>query len=62
MSYQYVETLSDDAAKRYEQKLNVVGLRECPYRSPADQWLHIPKQWPEIQYHDVYHYLINFPG
>jgi len=62
MSYDYIDTLPSDAARRYREKLSAVGLSECVFRSPADQWSDDPKQWPDVHYHDVYHYLINFPG
>jgi len=62
MAYEYIDTLDANALHRYKAKLATAGLSECPFRSPADQWRDNPKEWPEVQYHDVYHYLINFPG
>ena len=57
-----MDTLSGEGVEQYTDKLTTIGLQECPFQSPADQWLADPKQWPEILYYDVYHYLINFPG
>jgi len=62
MSYNYMESLSDDALTRYKNKLEVVGLSQRPYKLPADVWLNDMKQWPEVTFHDLYLYLTSFPG
>ena len=62
MSYEYFNTLNDDSRTRYLQKLETVKLKECPYRLPADVWKDNPALWPELEYPEVYDYLINTPG
>ena len=62
MSYSYQEELPAEAAVRYKKKLDLVGLDQCPFKYSGDTWINNPNQWPEIMYHDVYNYLIKFPG
>lgn len=33
----------------------------CPYKFPADDWKDEITEWPPLQYHDLYHYLIKTP-
>ena len=58
----YLSSLKADSKPRYRQKLDLVGLKDCPYCLPADIWCDNPVQWPEIDYPDIYDYLINTPG
>ena len=62
MSYEYFNTLNDESRTRYLQKLETVKLKEYPYRLPADTWKDNPTLWPELEYPEVYDYLINTPG
>ena len=62
MSYEYFNTLNDESRTRYLQKLETVKLKEYPYRLPADTWKDNPTLWPELEYPEVYDYLINVPG
>ena len=62
MSYEYFDSLSDEARRRYLEKLELVELSQCPYQLPADVWVDNPKLWPNIEYPDIYEYLINTPG
>jgi len=62
MNVDYFSFLKDDARSRYLEKLDIVGLNECPYRLPADIWKEDPTNWPDIEYPDIYEYLINTPG
>ena len=50
MSYEYFDELQDEAKSRYKKKLEAVGLNECPYRLPANDWVNDPTKWPEIDY------------
>lgn len=58
----YWKNLEINAQTRYQQKLNIIGLSECPYDFPADSWINNPTEWPEIQWPDVYSYLVETPG
>lgn len=62
MSYSYFDSLDGEARTRYQKLIKVAKLQECPYRLPADVWINDPTKWPEIEYPDVYDYLINTPG
>eukprot|EP00795_Rhopilema_esculentum_P017045 gene17045-8556_t len=62
MAYEYITGLNAEARNQYLQKLEAINLRECQYRLPADAWLNNPTQWPNIEYPNIYDYLINTPG
>ena len=62
MSYSYQETLNGESLSRYKAKLSVVNCKECPYKLPAGVWENNPCMWPDLQYGDVYSYLIESPG
>ena len=62
MSYDYLDSLDTEARNRYLHKLRAIGLKDCPYRLPADAWMNDPTQWPDIECPDIYDYLINTPG
>lgn len=62
MSYGYIKSLDSASHGRYIQKLQSVGLDECPYDFPADKWINDPTHWPEVQYPDIYSYLVETPG
>ena len=61
MSYDYVDSLPPEDKGRYLTKLGLLGLDKCPFQLPADRWINDPKQWPKIEYSDVYLYLIKSP-
>lgn len=62
MSYKYYEELTTDAKLRYDDKLQALGLKECPYKLPAGAWINDPTKWPSIEYGDIHNYLIESPG
>ena len=62
MSYNYIDSLSIEDRKRYDAKLAAIGLRECPFRLPADAWVDEPTQWPDVQFPDLVMYLISSAG
>ena len=62
MNPDYFSSLTADSKARYRQKLDLVELTDCPYCLPADIWCDNPVHWPEIEYPDIYNYLINTPG
>lgn len=57
-----MDGLPSEAKVRYKEKLTLVGMNDCPYRLPADVWVDDPTQWPDLEYPDLYHYLIDSPG
>ena len=62
MATSYIEGLDTKTRERYTNRLSVVGIEGCPYRIPGDKWINDPKGRPEVQYPDIYHYLIDNPG
>ena len=62
MMFGYTKTLDNQAKARYDQKVSVIGLKDCPYDLPADSWVNNPTKWPEVQWPDVYSYLVETPG
>ena len=62
MSYEYFNTLNDESRTRYLKRLEFAKLKEYPYRFPADTWKDNPTLWPELEYSEIYDYLINTPG
>ena len=62
MAYEYSEGLDKIARERYKTKLAAAGLAICPYKLEAGQWQNDPTKWPDVQYPDIYSYLIDTPG
>ena len=56
-------TIDDNKAKkRFQEKLDAVGLDVSPYDIPADLWIDDPSKWPDLEWPEVHDYLINTPG
>ena len=62
MSFEYQENLSKSAGERYNLKLEASSLVQCPYKYPAGDWKNDPTKWPNLQWPDVFTYLIDTPG
>ena len=62
MSFDYFSSLDQEAKLRYVRKLNAIKMTECPYRLPADAWKNDPTKWSDVEYPDIFDYLINEPG
>ena len=62
MSYEYSEKLNSVARERYLAKLQAAGLESCPYKEEAGRWINDPTKWPDVQYPDIYCYLVETPG
>ena len=62
MSYEYIDGLDAESKVRYRAKLDLIGLSECPYRLAASVWKGDPTKWPDVEYPDIYDYLVNTPG
>ena len=62
MSDEYLDDLPNSAKERYHLKLTASGINQCPYKYPAGQWKNDPTEWPNIQWPDVFTYLIDTPG
>ena len=62
MAYDHTKCLGGHDLSHFHQKLRASGLSQCPYRFAAASWVNNPLDWPDLQYPDVYHYLIETPG
>ena len=38
------------------------GIEKCPHKLPEDEWTDSIYEWSQIEYHDLYHYLIKRPS
>ena len=63
MSSSYFESLDYASQKRYVEKLK---MREVeipdPYSIADDLWVDNPAKWPNLEFGDIYVYLINTKG
>ncbi|CAL9689976.1 unnamed protein product [Knipowitschia caucasica] len=62
MSFDYYDNLPIEAKVRYKQKLDLIGLDTCLYKLPRGTWINDPTKWPDLEYGDLYTYLIDTPG
>lgn len=57
-----IEDLGAEAKKRYNEKLEMISQKCCPYLLPGDVWENEPTKWPTLEYPEVYSYLVDSPG
>ena len=58
----YRDALPLQAKERYERKLKLVGLQECPYSLAPEMWEDDVTKWPGVEFPDIVLYLIGTPG
>ena len=58
----YRDSLPLQARERYEKKLKLVGLQECPYALADAAWEDDVTKWPGVEFPDIVMYLIGTPG
>ena len=60
---EYYQQLTETARKRYDEKLDMIGVLCDPYakKNPAP-WSTESTTWPEVEYPDVYNYLVSTPS
>ena len=59
----YFNSLSYIAQKHYLTKLNINGYTlEDPYVIEASLWSEDTSKWPDLQFGDIYTYLVNTEG
>jgi len=56
------QSLPMQARERYERKLKLVGLQQCPYALAEEMWEDDVTKWPSIEFPDIVLYLIDTPG
>ena len=68
----YFDSLKGSNKFRYEKRLQCVydfsekgngplGVQD-PYQLPAEAWIDDPSLWPEVEFPNIYVYLIDTPG
>lgn len=62
MSFDYYEGLDTVSRSRYDEKISLIGLNECPYKLPAGSWENNPLRWPNLHLGNVFTYLLKTPG
>ena len=62
MAYNYQETLKEVDKERYNEMLKVAQLSQCPYKLAEGAWSTDMTAWPDVEFPDMYDYLINSPG
>ena len=62
MSADYVSSLQGEALIRYRRKLKLCDMDDCPYRLPNNCWKNDPKEWPPVDFGNIYVYLVDMPG
>ena len=59
----YFSSLDYNSQRRYAEKLNIDGERlPDPYRIDQDQWSEDVSNWPNLEFGDLYTYLIDSVG
>ena len=58
----YYQELSKEAKRRYNEKLDMLHLKADPYTFSREEWSSDISFWPEVEYPDIYNYLINTPS
>ena len=61
----YFKNLSKAAKRRYEEKLNDIRLENIEKSDPfltSDEWIDDVRKWPEVDFGQIYVYLIDSPG
>ena len=59
----YFQQLKGAAKKRYAEKLDMLGTLSDPYADVnTNPWSLDSASWPEVEYLDMYNYLISTPS
>ena len=58
----YYQELSKEAKCQYNEKLDMLHLKAGPYTFSREEWSSDISLWPEVEYPDIYNYLINTPS
>ena len=60
---EYYQQLTETARKRYDEKLDMIGVLCDPYaKKNQAPWSTESTTWPEVEYPDVYNYLVSTPS
>jgi len=62
---EYYKQLSKEAKRRYDDKLLQLGVENLDKFDPfidSDDWIDDITQWPDLQFGQIYAYLIDTPG
>ena len=56
-----IEDIGGEVKASYYKKLKDVNLDCCPYQVPSDAWKSNPTRWLDLEFPDIYVYLIETP-
>ena len=56
------DEIGDEPKTRYHKKLKDADLDCCLYQIRSDVWKNDPTKWPDLEFPDIYVYLIETPG
>ena len=61
---EYYSKLTYEAKRRYKKKLTMENGENIPdpFCIKQEQWIDDPKLWPNVEYGDIYNYLIETKG
>ena len=63
MASDYLSSVDYLAQKRYSEKLQIKGVSlPDPYELGDELWSDDMSLWPDLQYGDIYNYLIELKG
>ena len=58
----YANSLPSADQFRYLEKLKLIGNVGCPFTLESGLWANNPNEWPQVDYGDIWNYLIESPG
>ena len=58
----FYQQLDHSGKERYKIKMRMIGLQQDPYLLPRSDWSDKRDLWPNVEFPDIYVYLINSPS
>ena len=58
----FFKQLDARGKRRYDEKLEILGLCSDPYATTSEDWESDPDYWPNVEFPDIFNYLIDSPS
>ena len=58
----FFKQLDARGKRRYDEKLEILGLCSDPYATTSEDWESDPDCWPNVEFPDIFNYLIDSPS
>ena len=58
----FFKQLDARGKRRYDEKLEILGLCSDPYATTSEDWESDPDCWPNVEFPDILNYLIDSPS